>query len=287
MLELMLEKLMKHYKLFIMIPLIITGLSGLFIAFNGIDEGIDLKGGSIASLKLKEPINSSDLENLLKASFDSQGVIVNEIDVVSNRGTDVTVQIGTDLNSTVFENAIRNKGTIASYNSIGPVLSEEAMGQIYWAIGFAFLFMSIAVFIIFREPVPSFGVILGAFCDMVIALGGMSLFNIPLTIASIGGLLMLIAYSVDTDLLLTTRLLRRKEGTIISRAQDAMKTGLTMSLTAIAAMLVLYIVTIFLIPEASTLSNIAGVLTIGLIADIPKTWLMNLGILRWYMEWKK
>jgi len=270
-----------------MIPLIITGLSGLFIAFNGIDEGIDLKGGSIASLKLKEPINSSDLENLLKASFDSQGVIVNEIDVVSNRGTDVTVQIGTDLNSTVFENAIRNKGTIASYNSIGPVLSEEAMGQIYWAIGFAFLFMSIAVFIIFREPVPSFGVILGAFCDMVIALGGMSLFNIPLTIASIGGLLMLIAYSVDTDLLLTTRLLRRKEGTIISRAQDAMKTGLTMSLTAIAAMLVLYIVTIFLIPEASTLSNIAGVLTIGLIADIPKTWLMNLGILRWYMEWKK
>lgn len=47
-----------------------------------------------------------------------------------------------------------------------------------------------------------------------------------------------------------------------------MKTGMTMSITAIASMVVLYLVTIFLIPEATTLTNIAAVLMIGLVADI-------------------
>jgi preprotein translocase subunit SecF len=32
------------------------------------------------------------------------------------------------------------------------------------------------------------------------------------------------------------------------------------------------------------LGEIAAVLIIGLVADVVVTWLMNLGILRWYME---
>jgi preprotein translocase subunit SecF len=112
----------------------------------------------------------------------------------------------------------------------------------------------------------------------------MSLFGIPLSIASVGALLLLIGYSVDTDILLTTRLLKRREGTITERALEAMKTGLTMSAAAIGAMAALYIVTVFFIPSANTLAEIAAVLIIGLVADILATWLMNLGILRWYLE---
>jgi preprotein translocase subunit SecF len=112
----------------------------------------------------------------------------------------------------------------------------------------------------------------------------MSLFGIPLSLASVGGLLLLIGYSVDTDILLTTRVLKRREGTITERALDAMRTGLTMAAAAIGAMAALYIVTIFFIPSAQALSNIAAVLIIGLVADVLATWLMNLGILRWYME---
>jgi preprotein translocase subunit SecF len=132
--------------------------------------------------------------------------------------------------------------------------------------------------------VPSIAVILAAVSDIIISIAGMSLFGIPLSLASVGAILMLIGYSVDTDILLTTRLLKRKEGTVNERALDAMKTGLTMSISAIAAMTALYLVTIFIIPEAVVLSNIAAVLIIGLVADILVTWLMNLGILKWYLE---
>ena len=161
------------------------------------------------------------------------------------------------------------------------------MGQIYVAMIFAFLFMAITVFVVFREPVPSVAIILAALCDILIALGGMSIFKIPLSIASVGALLMLIGYSVDTDILLTTRLLKRREGTVEERAKNAMYTGLTMSFAAIAAMGILYVVTKIIMPEATTLSNISAVLVIGLIGDILSTWLMNLGILKTYIDWRQ
>ncbi|MGZ7159956.1 MAG: hypothetical protein ACXVHR_05745 [Methanobacterium sp.] len=163
-------------------------------------------------------------------------------------------------------------------------MSAQALNQVYWALAIAFIFMSITVFIIFRNFVPSMAVILAALSDIIIAAGGMSLFGIPLSLASVGGLLLLIGYSVDTDILLTTRVLKRREGTITERALGAMKTGLTMAAAAIGAMAALFIVTVFFIPSAEALASIAAVLIIGLIADILATWLMNLGILRWYME---
>ncbi len=98
---------------------------------------------------------------------------------------------------------------------------------------------------------------------------------------------MLIGYSVDTDILLTTRILKRKEGTVTQRAKEAMKTGFTMAVTSISAMVTLYLVVIFIIPSAQTLADIAAVLIMGLVADIMTTWLMNLGILRWYVEDRK
>jgi preprotein translocase subunit SecF len=277
----MIKKIMKNYKLLILIPLIITIIALLLITFNGIDEGIELKGGSLANIKLNQPVSSPVLEKQLKEKLN-----VNEVNIISNREKDATIQISSEINSGKFKEALKGTGTVIGYNAIGPVLSEEAMTQVYWAMLFAFLFMAITVFIIFREIVPSIAVIIAAASDIIISVGGMSIFNVSLSIASVGALLMLIGYSVDTDILLTTRVLKRKKGTVEERASEAMKTGLTMSIAAIASMVVLYLVTIFLIPEANTLSDIAAVLIIGLTADILTTWLMNLGFLKWYLEAK-
>ncbi|MCK9150913.1 protein translocase subunit SecF [Methanobacterium alcaliphilum] len=277
----MLEKFLESYKPLIAIPVAITIISVLLLAFNGLDEGVDLKGGSLAVVNLEKQISQSDLDLMLQ-----NGLNTTDITTLSINNQQATVEIGTDADVVKVSEVLEGTGTIISYQSVGPVLSKQSLDQVYWAIGFAFLFMSISVFIIFRTPVPSMAVIFAAAADILIALGGMSLFKIPLSLASVGAILMLIGYSVDTDILLTTRLLKRKEGTITDRALDAMKTGITMSAGAIAAMVSLYLVTVFLIPQAVTLSQIAAVLIIGLMADIIATWLMNLGILRWYLEVK-
>lgn len=277
----MFEKFMESYKKVIFVPIIITIIALALITFVGVDQGIELKGGSTAEVQLTSNISPSALQSQLSDSLNTSDVSVYSNGADSNK---VTVDISNGINDTTFTSALGDNGKVASFNAIGPVLSQEAMGQVYWALLFAFIFMAITVFIVFREPVPSVAVILAALCDIVIAIGGMALFKIPLSIASVGALLMLIGYSVDTDILLTTRLLKRHDGTVVKRASDAMETGLTMSISAISAMVVLYIVTAFLIPEASTLTSISSVLILGLCADILTTWCMNLTILRVYLE---
>ncbi|WP_432704126.1 protein translocase subunit SecF [Methanothermobacter thermautotrophicus] len=275
----LIDRILKSYRPLIAIPAAITVIALLLVVFNGLNESVDLKGGALAELTLEKSVTQAELESLLREKLGT-----GDIKVLSIRGERATVQFGTDMDVVKVSEALRGTATINSYKAVGPVLSKQAMNQIYWAIGFAFLFMSVTVFIIFRDPVPSLAVILAAASDIIIAMGGMSLFGIPLSLASVGAILMLIGYSVDTDILLTTRVLKRRKGTINERALGAMKTGVTMSIAAIASMAALYLVTVFVMPEARVLSDIAAVLIIGLLADILTTWLMNLGILRWYLE---
>ncbi|MDZ4172040.1 MAG: protein translocase subunit SecF [Methanobacteriaceae archaeon] len=275
----MFEKFLESYKPLIAIPVIITLVSLVLLASNGLNEGVDLKGGSLAVLDLEKSISQNDLKLMIE-----DGLNAEDVSILSMANDKATVQIGGTVDVVELTDLLKGTATILSYNSVGPVLSNQALNQVYWALGFAFLFMSITVFIVFRDIIPSIAVILAAVSDIIISIAGMSLFGIPLSLASVGAILMLIGYSVDTDILLTTRLLKRKEGTINERALDAMKTGLTMSISAIASMGALYLVTVFIIPEAVVLSNIAAVLIIGLVADILVTWLMNLGILKWYLE---
>ncbi|WP_370511826.1 protein translocase subunit SecF [Methanothermobacter sp. KEPCO-1] len=277
----MFDRMFRSYKPLIAIPAAITLLALLLVVFHGLNESVDLRGGALAELTLEKSISGPELESLLKGELG-----LDDVKVLSVTGKRATVQFGTDLDVVRVSDALKGTATINSYKSVGPVLSKQALNQIYWAVGFAFLFMSITVFIVFRDPIPSIAVILAAASDIIIAVGGMSAFGIPLSLASVGAILMLIGYSVDTDILLTTRVLKQRKGDINQRALGAMKTGLTMSISAIASMTALYLVTVFLMPEAQVLSNIAAVLIIGLLADIITTWLMNLGILRWYLEVK-
>jgi preprotein translocase subunit SecF len=281
----MLDKILDSYKPLIIIPVIITLIALGIILTGGLQEGIDLKGGSIAILQLEQPVTNDQLSIMVQ---NSTGVQADLITVTTTGTNQSTVQIaGNAADVVAVASALNGTATIQSYRSVGPLLSKQSLTQVYYALAFAFIFMSITVFIIFRNLVPSMAVILAAFCDIIIAIGGMSVFGIPLSLASVGALLMLIGYSVDTDILLTTRVLKRREGTINERAKDAMKTGFTMAAAAIGSMMALYLVVKFFMPYAQVLDQIAAVLIIGLVADVLATWLMNLGILRWYMEGRR
>ncbi|MDE1856565.1 MAG: hypothetical protein KGH98_00610 [Candidatus Micrarchaeota archaeon] len=149
----------------------------------------------------------------------------------------------------------------------------------------AFVLVAIVVFLIFRTPIPAFAVVFGAGNDFIVALGAMGAFGIPLGVASAGGLLMLIGYSIDTDLLSSIRILKRTEGTATGRAMATMKTGITMTAAAIISFGVLFIVSyIYFIP---TYLQISGVVLAGLAADILTTWFANVPMILWYKHRKE
>lgn len=174
--------------------------------------------------------------------------------------------------------------TTYSYQDLGPTLGRYFLNQLIWVIIAAFVLVSIAVLFIFRSVAPAFTVVAGAAGNMMIALGAMGLFGIPLGTASIGGLLMIIGYSIDTDVLSAFRILKMHGETPEDRAHSAMKTGLTMTATAIVSFSVLFIISVF--TYVPTYYEVAGVALCGLFGDIFMTWLGNTPLILLYKKRK-
>lgn len=172
-----------------------------------------------------------------------------------------------------------------SRSEVAPVLGQTFWQGALWVALASAIFLMIAVFILFREFVPSIAIILAMVFDVLMALAGMSIFGIPLSLATIPTLLMIVGYSIDTDILLTTRVLGRKEGTPASRAHGSMETGLAMTITGLISILVLLVLSYF--TQIDVMFTIAFVLLFGLVGDLISTWFMNAPLLLWYEQRKE
>ncbi|MFH1224703.1 MAG: hypothetical protein V1676_02775 [Candidatus Diapherotrites archaeon] len=191
-----------------------------------------------------------------------------------------------DLQLQDFVKAEFSLGEEAAFQKreVGPILGKTFYESAITVGIIGFILITLVVFAFFREFIPAVAIIFAAVFDMAAALAGMAVFNISLSLSTIPALLMLIGYSVDTDILLTTRLLKRVEGTPKGRAISAMKTGLTMTATALAALVVMLFFSY--IWQIMVMFEISAVILFGLLGDIIVTWSMNAAVLLWYVERK-
>ena len=164
-------------------------------------------------------------------------------------------------------------------------LSQKFISTAVWIVIASGILTSIVVFALFRSFVPSVAVLIGAVADITIAMGAMGLFGVKFTLASFAALLMLIGFSLDTDILLTMRVMKRKEGTPMQRAFEAMKTGTTMSIAALVAFVTLFILALF--TQIPTYTEISSVAIAGLVGDMFATWCLNAVIILWFVEKKE
>ena len=281
----------KNYKLLLLIPAIMLLFSFVYMAsFYSINndiikKDISLKGGT--SVTINGDINAEELKQALSEKLEE--VNTREIyDLITREQIAVIIETtssGEEVEQ-ILENYLNYELTEenSSFEFTGSTLSENFYKQLLVAILIAFLFMAIVVFIIFRTPVPSAAVILSAFADILMTLVVVNLLGIKVSSAGIIAFLMLIGYSVDTDILLTTRMLKRDEGSLNRRLFGAFKTGTTMTLTSLfAAVFALIVVKSF----STTLAQIFTILSIGLGFDLLNTWVTNASILKWHMKKKK
>ncbi len=165
-----------------------------------------------------------------------------------------------------------------------------ALGQLFWENAIqvtliALVCIAIVVFLFFREIVPSLGIIAGILFDILSALAFMALLRIPLSLATIPALLMLIGYSIDGEILLNTRVFKKKEGTERERAMDSLGTGMTMTLTALVGALLMMALSFS--TGISLIFEISAVLVGGLLGDIIVTWFGSAPFVLWYAEHKE
>ncbi|HJW97191.1 MAG TPA: protein translocase subunit SecF [archaeon] len=239
-------------------------------------RSIELRGGTVIRVSLDSPVQIKELESKLAEKFGS--VIVQETRGFGGYG--ISIEVDSSVDSTQVLSELNANGINTERSSVASI--DPAIGASFWsqaqiAVMLAFLFMAITIFVIFRTFVPSTAVILAAGCDIIETVAFMQIFGIELSLASLAALLMLIGYSVDTDIILTTRVLKTTGHHVDERIKSAMKTGLTTAGTTIGALTVLYLSSV-----SPVLSQIASVLLIGLVLDIANTWIQNAAIIKWY-----
>lgn len=287
----------EKYKVLLIFPIALIILALVQIAVQTaatgdfVNKGITLKGGSTVTLmdsstfSVKE-VKINELQKALRDKFPLADVSVRTL---SSFG---------EVTAVIVDSNFQQKEEIAALTSsillfvpvgeentnvevIGSALGESFFKETIYALFAAFALMGIVVFISFRTLIPSVAVIAAAFSDIIVTLAIFNLTGIQLSTAGIAAFLMLIGYSVDTDILLTTRVLKRKEGTVMERIYSAIRTGMTMTWTTLAAL----IVALFFV-QSEVIQQIMLILLIGLLVDMVMTWIQNVAILRLYLERK-
>ena len=265
-------------KQLVMIPLAILAVSLVLLALNmvasgmPVTPGIDFSGGTAVT------IVTPDTKEQLQSTFAGYPLV--DISEGVNNGYFLKFGAMNDVEFRSLTTLIAEKFPDAKVDQIGETFGKTLQSQAVLALVFSFIGMAVVIFLAFRTFVPAVAVVLSAFADMAMTAATMNIVGIPLSLGTLAALLMLIGYSVDSDILLTNRVLKR-QGKLNDKLTGAFRTGIIMTSTTLAAISAMFIVAWF--GSVLILMEISAVLLIGLIFDIMNTWLTNVGILKWYV----
>src|SRR3989338_1590510 len=285
----------RNYKKLLLIPsavvviAVIILLSSFYSTGEFFQKDISIRGG--VTVTVMETYR--DLGELQEFLTESMGTTVNArklSEAGAYRGIILDAGIESDEDVTKFLSLIQEKtGKLPeqqySVQVVGSSLGASFFKAVIVSIFAAFLFMAIVVFIYFRLTtgkwimLPSLFIVWTVLVDIICTFAVVSLLGVKLSTAGLAAFLLLIGYSVDTDILLTMRTLKSRQEKICDRIMTAAKTGIFMTLTGMAAITEGMIFT-----QSETIRQIMLILVIGLAFDLLHTWLANAGILRWYLE---
>jgi preprotein translocase subunit SecF len=283
----------KNYKFLLILPILMFLFSLVSIIQTYNEEGfafhrdVSLKGGISAIFENDVKYNLVEFKEIFKNEFNSNSVIVS---FLSKNGEDKGYIIETDLKEEKLISFLENKFETKidreknySSNFISESLGESFVKQSLVIFLVSLVLMAVVVFLYFKTFIPSVSVVLSVIFDIIVLVGVLDFINFEISIAGIGAILMVIGYSIDTDILLTNRLIKEKnkKATNFEKVYESFITGNLMSFTTICALLIGLIFT-----NSGIIYQICFILLIGIIIDYISTWIQNASILLWYLEKK-
>jgi preprotein translocase subunit SecF len=198
----------KFYKLFNIISLVLVIASILLLFFNGLNFGVDFKGGTLIELRtndkqvnittLRDSFNNMNLGdvNIKKFGNDDDYLIkIEKKDTTNNLietiKKDLSLSIGDTFNFRRVEN-------------VGPKVSSELLKSGIVAIALSLAAMLFYIWIRFEWQF-SLGAILALFHDVIITLGLFSLFNLEINLSIVAAVLTIVGYSMNDTVVIFDR----------------------------------------------------------------------------------
>ncbi|MDZ7634240.1 MAG: protein translocase subunit SecDF [Bacteroidales bacterium] len=163
----------------------LTILSIVTLSTKGLSRGIDFTGGRTYIVRFEQPVNTSEIANLLSDELGSDPVVV-------TFGSDNQVKISTkykveDPSATAEVNSLIYNGLkdlvpgvdqttfineyIVSSETVGPTIAKDQASKAIWAIGLALVGMFLYIFIRFRKWQYGVGSVVALAHDVIIVLG--------------------------------------------------------------------------------------------------------------------
>ena len=197
---------LKYKKVTLFISIIFCLISFFSLFINGLNFGIDFKGGSLIEVKADKSINISNVRSRLS--------LLNLGDVqIQNFGSEknilVRVEASSSENNSSVLSSITNElqafGEIQRTEVVGPKISSELIQKGILAIISAVGLMLFYIWIRFEWQF-SLGAVLALIHDVIITIGIFSFFQIEFNLSIIAALLTIIGYSMNDTVVVYDRI---------------------------------------------------------------------------------
>ena len=197
---------LKYKKITLSISIIFCLISFFSLFINGLNFGIDFKGGSLIEVKSDESINISDVRSKLS--------LLNLGDVqIQNFGSEKNILVRVEASSSennssvlsMITNELETFGEIQRTEVVGPKISSELIQKGILAIISAVGLMLFYIWIRFEWQF-SLGAVLALVHDVIITIGIFSFFQIEFNLSIIAALLTIIGYSMNDTVVVYDRI---------------------------------------------------------------------------------
>ena len=188
------------------LSIILFILSVIFIAFKGLNYGIDFKGGTLIELRsintdvssIRNSLNNMNLGDVNVKKFGKEGdflIKVEEQGDNNNLIPKIKQKLSESLNSEINFRRVEN---------VGPKVSAELLQSGIIAITLSLAAMLFYIWVRFEWQF-SVGAIVALFHDVVITLGVFSLLSLEINLSIIAAVLTIVGYSMNDTVVIYDR----------------------------------------------------------------------------------
>ena len=182
-------------------------LSIIFIAFKGLNYGIDFKGGTLIELRssntdaslIRDVLKNMDLGDVNVKKFGKEGDFLIKVEEKGDNNKlipEIKKNLSDSLNSDVNFRRVEN---------VGPKVSAELLQSGIIAISLSLAAMLFYIWVRFEWQF-SIGSIIALFHDVIITLGIFSLLSLEINLSIIAAVLTIVGYSMNDTVVIYDRI---------------------------------------------------------------------------------